>query len=214
MVVVTPLTLERCRHSLCTNGNNPETVELAYQILKTLLATSDSPYILSPAIPEMINFLLQTAQVSSNLITHRAANELAQKYQENLKRLFHTYGVESIDQITQDFIMYHYDGLISQLSHGTEVFEPAEKSEIYNTVCTVISQRDIALWAITGKLQFIQADIVGSLYSIDPDLLVYHDDHKMKHTRDILAHKWGDPMVINQWQYVLDKATSIAKSRS
>lgn len=212
MVVVTPLTLERCRHSLCTNGNNPETVELAYQILKTLLATSDSPYILSPAIPEMINFLLQTAQVSSNLITHRAANELAQKYQENLKRLFHTYGVESIDQITQDFIMYHYDGLISQLSHGTEVFEPAEKSEIYNTVCTVISQRDIALWAITGKLQFIQADIVGSLYSIDPDLLVYHDDHKMKHTRDILAHKWGDPMVINQWQYVLDKATSILQN--
>ncbi|GAV28972.1 hypothetical protein PMKS-002450 [Pichia membranifaciens] len=181
-------------------------------MLKTLLAKSDSPYILSPAIPELISFLSQTAQASSNLITHKTANDLAQKYQENLKRLFNTYGVESMDQVTQDFIMYHYDGLLSQLSHNTEFLDPAEKSEIYSNVCTIISQRDIALWAITGKLQFIQADIVGSLYSIDPDLLVYHDDHKMKHTRDILAHKWGDPMVVNQWQYVLDKTTSILQN--
>lgn len=212
MVVVTPLTLERCRHLACMAGDDSETVKLAYQILRTLMATDNTPYILSPIVEELITYLAKKVQPGSEQISQLELNELAQSYQKNLKHLLTTYGVNNIDQITQDFIVYHYDGLISELSRKAEFLEPAEKMQIYNVVCTIINKRDIALWAVTGKLQFIQADIVGTLYSIDPCLLAFHDEHKMRHMRDILAQKWGDTMVVNQWQYILDKGNSIIQS--
>lgn len=208
MTLITPLILERCRHSVSSLPDNPETVNFAYQVLKTLMSKPESPYLLSPIIPNLLNYISRSWNISDNLLSQNIINELANTYQQHLKNLLTSYGVCSVDQISQDFIIYRYDQLITNLANRN-ILDENEKADIYKNVCNIISERDIALWAVTGKLQFIQADIIGSLYSIDPDLLIFHDDHKMKHLRDYLAHKWGDPMIINQWQYVLDKCNNI-----
>lgn len=212
MVVITPLILERSQHLISTAGEDSETVDSTYQILQQILSKPSSPYILSPIVSNLLSYLLQTINLSVNKLTQVEINELTEKYQQNLKYLLKLYGLSNITEISQEFIVYYYDKLTKEFYNVKDITNIEDKLNIYNDVCEIISLRDIALWAITGKLQFIQADILGSLYSIDPDLLILHEDFKVRHLRDLLAHKWGDSMITNQWQYGIDKCTLILQS--
>lgn len=212
MKEITPLLLERCHHLILIDPNSEETAQLTYQILQTLLSLKNSPYILSVFTSKLLTYLTENSYNNQHLFSSNDISNLKSKYENNINNLIRFYCVDNIRDISQDFITYFYDKLIGELSFNKDLTNLDDKIKIYKDVCHLICERDIALWSITGKLQFIQGDIVGSLYSIDPDLLVFHNENKLKHLRDILAYKWCDNMTINQWQYILDKCNSILQS--
>lgn len=208
MEEITPLLLERCQHLILFDPQNEETFEFIYQILQKLFSLKNSPYILSAFTSELLTYLIENSDNKQHIFSSNEIQRLKSKYEKTTTDLVKFYGVNNTTEISQDFITYFYDKVIGELSFNKDLTNLDDKLSIYKGVCDLTWERDIALWSITGKLQFIQGDIVGSLYSIDPDLLILHNNDKLKHLRDILAYKWCDNTTINQWQYILDKCNS------
>lgn len=195
---VTPLTLSRAKHLLEKKSGTDTSLAYASQVLDALLDDVESPFILSDVTSTIISLIKDRKQYK----------DLILRYEDNLKFMLNLYGVQRVSQITPDYIVYYFDRLIKSL----DIENPtADKAEVYVHAYNIVMNRDLSLWAIAGKLSYIQTDIVGSLYSIETDLLTFHDQHKIQHLRDIMLYKWEDSSFMNQWQYHLDKCKLIVQ---
>lgn len=209
MVDLTPLTIRRVENHIECKPNERKTIENALHLLEQI-NNSTLPFFLYSGVSDIASYL-------SLKDTRDSTKKLVISYHRLLRSFLHSCDIGTVDRLTEDSITFFYDKLLSESETSTNIpttngdgeeYEKQHYRKIYDT----LTQRDIALWAITGNVQSIQSDIVASLYSINPDLLSHHDRHKLKHIRDRLAYKWGDLTVINQWRYILDKCNSILQA--
>lgn len=182
-MMISPVTITRVSHNV-SNGNNDGVKEL----IDALLGDPDSIYILHPQIPTFL-FLLNMSDKAYNAQLDKMLNEMK---------------VEKIDNITEDYIVYLYDGMIAEMVSNEEC-----SPELYHKVYEMIIRRNLLLWIITDNLQFIQLDIIGLLYSASPELLEYHSLFKIRHLLNMVCLKWMDVSMIYQWNHILQKCESI-----
>lgn len=203
---ITLLTLERANHYIRTIPDDPKTFDFAVNIITEITNSSTSPYILSSLSSNIINYLSTYEDSNSKIRT------LLHSYYAMLENLRKEYGLDSIDDLSQEFINYYYDKVIIEENVDEEENDIERKRLAYKSISRLLNERDVCLAAYTNDVQFIHYDLSSSLYTINPDLLEFYDDDKLKFLRNAVINKWGYTLMINQWQFALQRCNSIIQS--
>jgi hypothetical protein len=203
---ISPLSLERAKHYIETAPNDDKTKNFSIVLLSAIIKDPQASFIVCPTFRDIILYLSEYCPNDAEIF------RLIENFQIELQNVLLKFGVESVDNITQDFVSAHYDNLINDVNFENIENDHDKKLIAYKTIYNLINERDLLLWSITDDLQYIQYDIAGSLYAINPDLLVYYNDDKLKLLRNALIYKWGCSLVLTQWQYTLQRCNSIIQS--
>lgn len=201
MPMTSPLVIDRLYHTIYYKSITPVITKEVANVLSQVIDTPHSPFIFSIHLYDLLK-KIELHDSSDNEIQH-----LIHSYTVLLEKVLGHLGVNTLHDLSSDTINIYYDTLISNYPRPETV-----NDKYYSAICNYLLDRDLALWGITNKLHHIQSDIISSLYSIDPQLLPFHDNHKLRHLKDIMKYKFSDYQTISLWQYTSDKCNSIVQS--
>lgn len=202
MATLSPLVIDRLFYEVCNKPHSEHLKTKIHELLCSVINDPDSPFLFSVNFYEIIS--LASRIYSDDTILNKNINQYNQLQTDVLNKL----GVNSLMNLSPDMVGLYYDKVISQYCR----LQANASEKYYSTICNYLLERDLALWGITNKLHYIQTDIISSLYSIDPELLTYHDKHKLKHLKDMMKFKFSDHQTIGLWQYNSDKCSGILQS--
>ena len=208
MIEVTPLTIYRVHQQILRTPDERATFDNVIELFESFLKNPESPYLLDPTLFELIDY----SQTSFSAGQGEEIQNICEQLIENSSSVLAKFNVDDVEQLNEDTIIQQYSIWIKQKVSEFYQRRSDDKHDLYNAVYGLLMDRNIALWAASQKLQFIQLDIVAALYSIDPDLLAYHEVKKLQHLRDILRIKWNEPSVAKQWLVIQEKCNSILDS--
>lgn len=134
---------------------------------------------------------------------------LIERYHNKLQKALAELGVDSINELTPEIIGAYYDKILSNYEKP-EVLNECYYKDIYK----LILDRDILVNYSTEGFHYVQPDIVGAIYSIDPDLIPFYDGNKLQHLRDVMMLKFNDYKTVTTWKYTLDRCKTIIQSHT
>lgn len=193
------LKVNRLCHLFKKDEVSSETEKLLVDVLHQIIESSQSPLVFSIELKNLTDRIKEKCNPTLMILIER--------YQTKLRELLNEVGVDSLNQLTPENIGHYYDNLLSQYQRPQDINDCH-----YNDVYELLINRDITVCCSTNEFHHVQPDIIGSLYSIDPDFLPFHDKNKLQHLRDTMIFKFNDYQTVGTWQYTLDRCKSIIQS--